>query len=90
MFTIDDVIVCMKNVQNTEERQLTEKTINECNEGKVKPKKSKDSFIKKYHHFQYPAAGFVDCQYIKGEGDLKRHEMKQSPLGMTVWNSQLH
>lgn len=77
MFNIDDVIVTFANIKNQKVVKLSKEEIDACEEGQVKPKKSKDAFIKKYHHFQYAGEGVLLCQYIKGEGDSQRHEMKQ-------------
>jgi hypothetical protein len=85
MFNIDDVIITFRNVKNKIVVKLSLEEIERCDEGKVKPKKAKNAFIKKYHHFQYAGEGVVLCRYIKGEGELIREEMKQKPIGILLF-----
>jgi len=78
MSSIVDIIPCMKSLRNTETRVLTSEDICKNDEKIVKP--VGESFIKRYHHFTYPAPGVVNCRYVKGKGDYFKHEMRQEGM----------
>ena len=75
MFSIKDIIPCIKVLSNTETVTLSYESIEACDEHAVTPCRS--PFIKKYHHFTYPRAGVVNCKYMKGSGEYHEELMKQ-------------
>jgi hypothetical protein len=78
MFSVENIIPCMKNLNNTKCIQLTREDILDCEENIVKPQGA--GFIKLYHHFTYASAGTVECKYVKGIGNFKRHKMNQQGI----------
>lgn len=78
MFSVRDIIPCMKKLSNTECIVLAREDILNCEENIVKP--HGPAFIKLFHHFTYVSPGVVDCKYVKGVGHFNRHHMNQ--IGM--------
>jgi hypothetical protein len=78
MFSIMDIIPCMKKLKNTTSVELTYQDINEADEEPVRA--IGKNFIKKYHHFTYISPGVVGCRYIKGIGDLVMNRMSQQGM----------
>lgn len=74
MYSIADLIPCIKMLSNTNVVELTYDEILECDEPTVTPSRP---FIKNYHHFTYVREGVVRCKYIKGVGDYNEETMKQ-------------
>lgn len=75
MFSVRDIIPCMKKLSNTECIILVREDILKCEENIVKP--HGPAFIKLFHHFTYVSPGVVDCKYVKGVGHFNRHQMNQ-------------
>ena len=75
MYSIKDVLPCMKVLRNTHSIELSAADVNSCDEDIVKP--VGNGFIKKYHNFTYGGIGVLKCRYIKGEGDYVIHRTKQ-------------
>lgn len=76
MFSLSDIIPCIKKLSNTETIILTYDDIQNCDEETVTP--CKEGFIKKYYHFTYPSPGKLLCKVLKGHGDYIPEEMKQN------------
>jgi len=76
MYSIANIIPCMKNLKNTTSKILTAEQICLADEDIVKP--VGPGFIKKYHHFTYLGPGVLSCKYIKGQGEYRREEMRQA------------
>jgi hypothetical protein len=75
MYSIQEIIPCIKNLSNTETIILAYETIQSMDEPAVTPCRA--PFIKKYHHFTYPRPGVVHCKYMKGTGQYQEELMKQ-------------
>lgn len=81
MYSIQDIIPCLKNLKNTFTMELDHETINANDEGVVKP--IGECFIKKYFHFQYVDVGVVRCKYMKGDGEYTTHSMRRGKFRLS-------